>query len=65
MQNFIYKGSVNSGVTIAGIDYLLYRDKPVTLPEDNGYVLSMIAQGFLEVVVAEENIKPVIVGSKK
>jgi len=68
MQQFIYTGPVNSGVTIDGIDYLLYQQNPITLPEDNDYVKSLIAQKYLEIVekpVIAENINPVTIASKK
>ena len=47
MKVFVYVGPVDSAATIEQVDYLLWRGQTVTLPENNDYVLSMIAQGFL------------------
>lgn len=47
MKDFIYVGGVDSSATIEGVDYLLWQGKTVSLPEDNDYVRSLIAQGFL------------------
>jgi len=68
MQKFIYKGPINSGVSIDGVDYLLYQGKPITLPEDNDYVKGLVAQEYLEIVIEKpviaENINPVIASKK-
>lgn len=60
MQDFIYTGPVNSAVTIDGVDTLLWKGKTVSLPQDNDYVKSMIAQGYLkepEVVQPEKKLE--------
>jgi hypothetical protein len=54
MKDFVYVGSVDSAATINGVDVILWKGKTVNLPEDNDYVKSLIAQGYLEEVVAEK-----------
>lgn len=47
MKVFVYVGSVDSAATIDGVDVILWKGSTVTLPENNEYVKSLIAQGFL------------------
>lgn len=59
MKDFVYVGSVNSAATIDGIDIIFWQGTTVSLPENNDYVKSLIAQGFLiDPPVKVEAVKP-------
>lgn len=52
-MKYIYSGPA-SGVTLAdGEELLLWTDSEVSLPEDNEWVMTMIARGHLTPVVTE------------
>lgn len=59
MKDFIYVGSVDSAATIDEVDVIFWKGSTVTLPENNDYVKSLIAQGFLiDPPVTAETVKP-------
>jgi hypothetical protein len=51
MTTFTYQGPVDSGVTLVvdgkATDVLLFRGRPVELPEDHEYVKTLLALGHL------------------
>jgi hypothetical protein len=55
MKKFIYQGRADSAVTLKladGKDHevMLWRGKPVNLPEENAYVQMLVASGHLVAV---------------
>lgn len=54
-MKYIYSGPA-SGVTLAdGQEVLLWPDSEIDLPEDNEWVMTMIARRHLAPVVAQES----------
>jgi len=52
-KNYLYVGPI-SGVTLKnGQEIMMFPNKEVTLPDDNGYVKKLVAQKFLQEVVKE------------